>query len=74
MGPDWQTIVVSDYQNWLYHEIEFAIDGIHKAGVNRKMWLTLPANVGNELSQRLMIFDRLAKKLTSTHDWIIIVD
>ena len=74
IGPDWHTIVVSDYQNWLYHEMEFAVDGIHNVGVKRVMWLTLPANVGYEPSQRLMIFNKLAKKLASTCDWMTIVD
>ena len=74
IGPDWHTIVDLDYQNWLYHEMEFAIDGIHNAGVDRVMWLTLPANVGNEPSQRLLIFNELAEKLASTRDWMTIID
>ena len=74
IGPDWHTIVDLDYQNWLYHEMEFAIDGIHNAGINRVMWLTLPANIGYQPSQRLMIFNELAEKLASTRDWMTIVD
>ena len=54
--------------------MEFAVDGIHNVGVKRVMWLTLPANVGYEPSQRLMIFNKLAKKLASTCDWMTIVD
>jgi hypothetical protein len=54
--------------------MEFAIDGIHNAGVKRVMWLTLPANVGYQPSQRLIIFNQLVEKIASTRDWMTIVD
>jgi peptidoglycan/LPS O-acetylase OafA/YrhL len=74
LGPDWHTILDPEYQKWLYNEMEFAIDGIHNAGVKRVMWLTLPANVGYQPSQRLIIFNQLVEKIASTRDWMIIVD
>ena len=74
LGADWYTIEDPKYQSWLLGEMEKAIDGIHNAGVNRVMWLTLPANVGYQPSQRLTIFNELAEKLASTRDWMTIVD
>ena len=74
LGPDWHTILDPEYQKWLYNEMEFAVDGIHNAGVKQVMWLTLPANVGYEPSQRLLIFNELAERLAATRDWMTIVD
>ena len=54
--------------------METAIDGIHNAGVKQVMWLTLPANVGHQPSQRLIIFNQLVEKVASTREWMKIVD
>jgi len=35
---------------------------------------TLPANVGYQPSQRLIIFNQLVEKVASTQDWITIAD
>jgi hypothetical protein len=74
LGTDWYTIENPQYQSWLLREMEFAIDGIHNAGVNQVMWMTLPANVGYQPSQRLIIFNQLVEKVASTRDWIKVVD
>lgn len=74
LGPDWHTIIDPEYQSWLLKEMAFAIDGIHNAGVKRVMWLTLPANTGYEISERLVIFNKLVEKIVSTRDWVKIVD
>ena len=54
--------------------MEKAVDGIHDAGVEKVMWLTLPANVGYEPSRRLIIFNNLIEQVASTRDWMTIVD
>ena len=74
LGPDWHTIEEPKYQSWLLGEMERAVDGIHNAGVKQVMWLTLPANVGYQPSQRLDIFNELVARVASTRDWITIVD
>ena len=74
LGPDWHTIEEPKYQSWLLGEMERAVDGIHNAGVKQVMWLTLPANVGYQPSQRLEIFNELVARVASTRDWITIVD
>ena len=74
LGPDWHTIEEPKYQSWLLGEMERAVDGIHNAGVKQVMWLTLPANVGYQPSQRLDIFNELVARVASTRDWITIGD
>ena len=74
LGPDWHTIEEPKYQSWLLGEMERAVDGIHNAGVKQVMWLTLPANVGYQPSQRLDIFNELVARVASNRDWITIVD
>jgi len=74
LGADWYTIEDPKYQSWLLGEMEKAIDGIHNAGVNQVMWMTLPANVGFQPSNRLLIFNSLVQQVAATRDWLSIVD
>jgi hypothetical protein len=38
------------------------------------MWMTLPANVGFQPSNRLLIFNSLVQQVAATRDWLSIVD
>jgi len=74
LGPDWRTIQDTAYQSWLQTEMERAADALHTAGVQKVLWLTLPANAGQRPSARLEIFNRLIKETAASRPWMTVID